>query len=106
MESFPAYEKLRELIRLAREEDLGGDDVTSRLIVPEETVGVGTLVQKEVGIVCGLPIVEMICRTYDERLRVEQIPGFHMEIIEGRMSDARLTPLLRVARPLRFAALG
>jgi len=26
----------------------------------------------------------MICGVYDERLRVEQIPGFHMEIIEGR----------------------
>ena len=52
-------------------------------------IGVGTLLQKEVGVVCGLPIVEMVCRAYDERLRVEQIPGFHMEIIEGRFSDAR-----------------
>jgi len=51
--------------------------------------------------VCGLPIVEMICRTYDERLRVEMIPGFHMELIEGRFSDARTTPLLRMRGPLR-----
>ena len=70
-------------------------------MVPENAVGVGTLMQKEVGIVCGLPIVEMICRTYDERLRVELIPGFHMEIIEGRFSDARLTPLLRIRGPMR-----
>jgi nicotinate-nucleotide pyrophosphorylase (carboxylating) len=48
-----------------------------------------------------LPIVEMVCRTYDERLRVEQIPGFHMEIIEGRMSDSRRTPLLRIRGPMR-----
>src|SRR5205807_593606 len=54
----------------------------------------------EVGIVCGLPIVEMICRAYDERLRVELIPGFHMDVIEGRFSDARQTPLLRVRGPL------
>jgi nicotinate-nucleotide pyrophosphorylase (carboxylating) len=58
-------------------------------------------VQREVGIACGLPIVEMICRVYDERLRVEQIPGFHMEIIEGRFSDARSTPLLRMRGPMR-----
>jgi nicotinate-nucleotide pyrophosphorylase (carboxylating) len=58
-------------------------------------------VQKEVGVVCGLPIVEMVCRAYDERLRVEMIPGFHMEIIEGRFSDARRTPLLRVRGPMR-----
>ena len=98
---FPSYDQLRDLIHLARREDLGNDDVTSRLLVAEQTIAVGTLIQQEVGIVCGLPIVEMICRTYDERLRVEQIPGFHMEIIEGRMSDARRTPLLRIRGPKR-----
>jgi nicotinate-nucleotide pyrophosphorylase (carboxylating) len=100
---FPTYEELKELIQLARREDLGAtnDDVTSRLLVDEKTIGVGTILQKGVGIACGLPIVEMICGSYDERLRVEQIPGFHMEIIEGRFSDARITPLLRVRGPLR-----
>jgi nicotinate-nucleotide pyrophosphorylase (carboxylating) len=98
---FPSESDVRDLIRLAREEDLRGDDVTSRLLIPEHQVGVGTLMQKETGIACGLPIVEMVCRAYDERLRVEQIPGFHMEIIEGRFSDAKATPLLRVRGPLR-----
>jgi nicotinate-nucleotide pyrophosphorylase (carboxylating) len=51
-------------------------------------------------VACGLPIVEMICRVYDERLRVEQIPGFHLDMIEGRFSDQRETPLLRVRGPL------
>jgi nicotinate-nucleotide pyrophosphorylase (carboxylating) len=69
--------------------------------VPEDAVGVGTLLQKSVGVVCGLPIVEHVCRAYDERLRVEQIPGFHMEVIEGRFSDQAVTPLLRVRGPLR-----
>jgi hypothetical protein len=86
---FPSYEDLREIIQLAKKEDLRNDDVTSRLMVAEDAVGVGTLVQKEVGVACGLPIVEMVCRTYDERLRVELIPGFHLEIIEGRFSDAQ-----------------
>jgi hypothetical protein len=44
-------------------------------MVREDHVGVGTFVQKEVGVVCGLPVVEMVCRAYDERLRVEMIPG-------------------------------
>jgi nicotinate-nucleotide pyrophosphorylase (carboxylating) len=101
MYPFPQYEQLRDLIQLARREDLGADDVTSRLMVPEDRIGVGTLMQKETGVVCGLPIVEMICRTYDERLRVEMIPGFHMELIEGRFSDAKTTPLLRMRGPLR-----
>ncbi len=103
MLDFPKFSELRDLIQLARAEDLGaeGDDLTSRLMIEEGAVGVGTLMQKEVGIVCGLPLVEMICAVYDERLRVELIPGFHMEIIEGRFSEAKRTPLLRVRGPLR-----
>jgi nicotinate-nucleotide pyrophosphorylase (carboxylating) len=101
LQQFPKLDEIRPLIEMARNEDLGSGDVTSRLFVPEDGVGVGTLMQKEVGIVCGLPIVEMICRAYDERLRVEQIPGFHLEIIEGRFSDQRTTPLLRIRGPMR-----
>jgi nicotinate-nucleotide pyrophosphorylase (carboxylating) len=103
MDVFPPLDLLRPLIDLARREDLGpaGDDVTSRLTIPDSAVGVATLVQKQTGIVCGLPLVEPICRAYDERLRVELIPGFHLEIIEGRFSDAQSTPLLRIRGPLR-----
>ncbi len=98
---FPSEADVREIIDLARREDLRDDDVTSRLMIPADQIGVGTLVQKEVGIACGLPLVECVCRAYDERLRVEQIPGFHMEVIEGRFSDARTMPLLRVRGPMR-----
>ncbi|HSI33305.1 MAG: carboxylating nicotinate-nucleotide diphosphorylase [Phycisphaerae bacterium] len=103
MNPFPPFDDLKDLIRLARREDLGPaeDDVTSRLLLPESAVAVGTLYQKEVGVACGLPIVEMVCGAYDERLRVELIPGFHMEIIEGRFSDQRRTPLLRLRGPVR-----
>jgi nicotinate-nucleotide pyrophosphorylase (carboxylating) len=109
MHAFPTIEETRELIQLARREDLGpggGDDVTSRLLIPEGAIGVGTLLQKSVGVACGLPIVERICRAYDERLRVEQIPGFHIEIIEGRFSDQAQTPLLRIRGPLRALLSG
>ena len=99
---FPPIDEIKDLIQLAKREDLGpGDDVTSRLTLPADQVGVGTLLQKEVGVVCGLPVVEMVCRAYDERLRVELIPGFHLEVIEGRHSDQRTTPLLRVRGPVR-----
>ena len=101
MHSFPSHEDLRDIIQLAKREDLRDDDVTSRLMVPEDAIGVGTLIQKEVGVACGLPIVEMVCRTYDERLRVEMIPGFHFEIIEGRFNDAQRMPLVRIRGPLR-----
>ena len=99
--SFPPVDEVKELILLAKREDLRDDDVTSRLMVPADAVGVGTLIQKSVGVACGLPMVEMICGAYDERLRVEMIPGFHMELIEGRFSDASSTPLLRLRGPMR-----
>jgi len=98
---FPPYSDLKPLIELARDEDLRGDDVTSRLMVPADAIGVGTLMQREVGVACGLPIVEMVCRAFDERLRVELIPGFHLDVIEGRFSDARETPLHRLRGPMR-----
>jgi nicotinate-nucleotide pyrophosphorylase (carboxylating) len=98
---FPKFEDVREIIQLARREDLGEDDVTSRFMISEDAVGVGTVLQKEVGVTCGLPIVEMICGVYDERLKVEPIPGFHLDILEGRFSDARSLPLLRVRGPMR-----
>ncbi|MDP9175456.1 MAG: carboxylating nicotinate-nucleotide diphosphorylase [Planctomycetota bacterium] len=99
--NFPKPEEIRDIIHLARREDLKDDDVTSRLMIDEKTIGVGTLLQKDVGVTCGLPIVEMICRVYDERLHVEPIPGFHMDILEGRFNDARSLPLVRIRGPLR-----
>jgi nicotinate-nucleotide pyrophosphorylase (carboxylating) len=103
MDVFPPLDVIKPLIELAKREDLGpaGDDVTSRFTIPDNAVGVATLVQKQTGIVCGLPMVEHICRIYDERLHVEQIPGFHLEVIEGRFSDAQVAPLLRIRGPLR-----
>lgn len=101
MRSFPPLATFIDLIQLAKREDVGAGDVTSELTVPEDLVGVGTLYQKAVGIVCGLPIVEHVCRVFDERLSVEMIPGFHLEHIEGRYSDHKLTPLLRIRGPMR-----
>lgn len=98
---FPPVGDFLPLIQAAFREDIGPGDVTSELLVPAELVGVATLVQKSPGVVCGLPIVEHVCRVFDERIRVEMIPGFHLELIEGRYSEQRLTPILRLRGPMR-----
>jgi nicotinate-nucleotide pyrophosphorylase (carboxylating) len=98
---FPPLASFIDLIHLARREDIGSGDVTSELTVPSDSIGIGTLYQKAVGIACGLPIVEHVCRVFDERLKVEMIPGFHLELIEGRFSDHKLTPLMRIRGPMR-----
>jgi nicotinate-nucleotide pyrophosphorylase (carboxylating) len=99
--AFPHADDFLPLIHSARREDLGSGDVTSELLVPADLMGVATLVQKSPGVVCGLPIIEHICRVFDERIRVEMIPGFHLELIEGRFSDQKLTPVLRLRGPMR-----
>ncbi|MGF1633998.1 MAG: carboxylating nicotinate-nucleotide diphosphorylase [Phycisphaerae bacterium] len=102
MLAFPSYDQVRPIIQLALAEDVSDiGDITSTILLNPDQQGVGTIVQKSVGVACGLPVVEMICKTADERLRVEQIPGFHFEIIEGRFSDQKTTPLVRVRGPMR-----
>jgi len=99
---FPLQDVLT-LVRLAIAEDLGPerDDCTARLSVPADLIGVGTLLQKAVGVACGLPLVEHVVHEFDPLIRVEMIPGFHMELIEGRFADQRTTPLLRLRGPMR-----
>ncbi len=99
--AFLPFSKLQPLIALAREEDLGKDDVTSRLMIGANALGRGTLVQKEPGVVCALPIVKMVCRMYDSKLSVEPIAGQPVEAIEATYTDKPRRPLLHVRGPMR-----
>lgn len=106
MGDFPDYHVLAQLIQAAKAEDLGlgyggaGDDVTSRLTIPEGRMGVGVLRLKAPGVVAGLPVVEMVAKVYDERLKVEMVAGLSMEQVEGRCLEGP-TPLMRLAGPMR-----
>ena len=103
MIDFPTYLQLHDLIALARIEDMGqpADDVTSRLLIPQHAQGRGLLVQKQPGILCGLPIIPMICQDYDELLKVEPIQGQTLDALEGSYSDALRRPLALITGPLR-----
>ena len=52
MNPFPSHDELKDLIQLARREDLGAnnDDVTSRLLVDEHATGVGDLLDAAFGV--------------------------------------------------------
>lgn len=101
MAEFPTFERLRAIIELARSEDLGPGDISSSLVTSEQTIGMATLRQKQAGVICGLPIVPMICRVYDEGIVVEELPGSAVSAVEGRWNGAGVTPLLRLRGPLR-----
>jgi nicotinate-nucleotide pyrophosphorylase (carboxylating) len=101
MHSFPELKTYEPLIEMAVREDLGSGDVTSRLLAGERAEGVAVVMQKSPGVACGLPIVGPVCRAFDERLKVEPMPGVPIAQAEGRYSDAKLTPLLCVRGPMR-----
>lgn len=98
-DTFPPPEQFHELIALARDEDLGPrhDDVTSRLCCDRRAVGVGTLLLKRPGVVCGLPIIEHVCRAYDPALVVESA---RVREIEGRAFETAPVELLTIRGPL------
>ena len=62
--------KVRPLIRMAMEEDLGPGDVTTDLLFTDGTRAKAMVVTREEIVVAGLPIVEEILRQYDERLKM------------------------------------
>ena len=99
---FPPYHELVGLIRLAKQEDMRDDDVTSRLMIPADAIGRGVLLQKQQGVICGLPIVEMVCRQYDQRLSVTGPAGEAIQALEGQYAaEPGRLPRLIISGPMR-----
>jgi nicotinate-nucleotide pyrophosphorylase (carboxylating) len=62
--------KVRPLIRMAMEEDLGRGDVTTNLLFQDGTRASANMVSREEIVVAGLPVVKEILRQYDPRLKL------------------------------------
>jgi nicotinate-nucleotide pyrophosphorylase (carboxylating) len=62
--------KVRPLIRMAMEEDLGRGDVTTNLLFQDSARASADVVSREEIVVAGLPVVKEILRQYDPRLKM------------------------------------
>ncbi|HSV99824.1 MAG TPA: carboxylating nicotinate-nucleotide diphosphorylase [Sedimentisphaerales bacterium] len=62
--------KVRPLIRMAMEEDLGSGDVTTNLLFKDGAKAESRIVSREEIVVAGMPVIEEILRQYDERLKM------------------------------------
>ncbi|MFC1792310.1 carboxylating nicotinate-nucleotide diphosphorylase [Planctomycetota bacterium] len=62
--------KVRPLIQMAIEEDIGRGDVTSELLFREDTTAKATIISREEIVVCGMDIAREILKCYDERLKL------------------------------------
>jgi len=84
-------EKVRPLIRLAIEEDLGRGDPTSELLFKKDTVARANIVSREEIVVCGMVVVGEIFKFYDEKLKLKVLVndgetayvGCRLAIVEG-----------------------
>ena len=83
--------KVRPIIRMAIEEDLGRGDMTSELLFESDAVAKATIVSREEIIVCGMDIVGEILTCYDEKLKLKILindgesahVGSKLGVIEG-----------------------
>lgn len=73
LDTFISPDRLADLIRLAREEDLGPDglDVTSDLFVPVDLHGEASVVTRQPGRLAGAALLPQVAQAYDERIRVD-----------------------------------
>ena len=69
----PDIEKIRPLIKLAIEEDLGRGDVTTSLFFKDDTTAKANIVSRRKIIVCGMDVAAEVFRRYNEKLRLKVI---------------------------------
>ena len=62
--------KVRPLIQMAIEEDLGRGDKTSEILFKDDNIAKATIISREEIVVCGMEIVGEILKSYDERLNL------------------------------------
>ncbi len=80
---FPPPSAWKPLLRLALKEDLGrAGDLTTKFFVPAKTRLAGTIVAKQEGVVCGLPLAAAVFKALSPRIAAEPL------VAEG----ARVTP--------------
>lgn len=83
-------DKVRPLIQLAIEEDLGSGDVTSELLFPKDVLAEAYLVSREEIIVCGMDLCAEILRMYDPGLKLTiHIPDGRPAHIGSRLGTVR-----------------
>ncbi len=60
-----------EIIALALVEDRADNDITSKLVIPEDLNGTATLLSKAPGILAGIDVFKAVFLTVDKKLKIE-----------------------------------
>src|SRR5919202_6693098 len=86
------------LVRLALDEDIGRGDVTTEATVSPMATATAEIRQKEAGVLCGLPLVDLVFSTLDSGVRVTPLAD------EGSWGDHRA--VARLDGPARVILTG
>ncbi|HMA36271.1 MAG TPA: carboxylating nicotinate-nucleotide diphosphorylase [Chloroflexia bacterium] len=86
------------IIRLALAEDIGRGDLTTEATVAADVLAQAVVEQKAPGVLCGLPIVELVFAALDPRVRVTPVAD------EGSWGDRRV--VARLEGPARAILTG
>ena len=87
--------QIRQIIALALAEDLGKGDVTTNSLIPDEKIGVASILAKEEGILAGVEIAEELFRQVDPKLKIKVWlkdgakigSGDMIAVVEGRIAS-------------------
>jgi nicotinate-nucleotide pyrophosphorylase (carboxylating) len=71
--SFPRSDAVGAIIELALAEDVGRGDITTESTVAADATAVAEILQKQDGVLCGLPVVEAVFAAVDPAVRVTRL---------------------------------
>src|SRR3954453_6869531 len=71
--SFPRSDAVGAIIQLALAEDVGRGDITTEATVEADTQATAEILQKQAGVMCGLPVVEAVFAMVDPSVRVTRL---------------------------------
>ena len=78
-----ANKEVRRIIELALVEDHVSNDVTSRLVIPEDLQAIATLLAKAEGILAGVEVFKAVFERVDKKLSVEIFKHDSSRLIHG-----------------------
>ncbi len=64
-------EKIRPLIKMSIDEDLGQGDITSEFFARDNTIAKAYIVSREEIVVCGMDVITEILKCYDKKLKLK-----------------------------------
>ena len=91
--------EIRALVAAALEEDVEGGDITSEALVPAETRGRASIVQKQPGVIFGLEVAR-------EALMESGAESFDPLVVEGQWRDGAPAIVARAGGPGRALLAG